>query len=98
MYSDKLAVQFNDVYQKLMIVDVFSIIVGQESLGDVVYRLQERYNGELLFLNRSKSPASMTRVLSLSLNHRLIASASQREIVKSRPPWYPFLSDSSSLI
>ena len=37
VYSDMIAVQFDDVDQTLMSVDVFSIIVGQQSIGDVMY-------------------------------------------------------------
>ena len=33
-----------------MSVDLFLVIVGQESLGDIVDRLHEGYNGELLFI------------------------------------------------
>ena len=45
-----IALQLYDVYQTLVSFDVFLIIVGQEYLGDVVDRLHEGYNGELLFL------------------------------------------------
>ena len=36
MYSNVIAVKFDDVDRKLMSVNVFYIIVGKESLGDVV--------------------------------------------------------------
>ena len=51
MYSNMTAVQFDDVEQKLMRVDVFSIIAGQESLGDGVDLFHKGYNGELLCLD-----------------------------------------------
>ena len=43
-------VQLDDVYRTLVRVDILTIIVGQEFLGDVVDRLNEGYNGELIFL------------------------------------------------
>ena len=36
IYSDVIAVQFDDVNRTLISVDVFSFFLGQESLGDVV--------------------------------------------------------------
>ena len=36
MYSNVISVQLDDVDRTLMSVDVFSVIVGQESLRDVV--------------------------------------------------------------
>ena len=51
VYSDMLAVQLDDVYQTLLSVDIFTIIVHQELLGDVVDQLHEGYNGKILFLD-----------------------------------------------
>ena len=51
MYRDMIAVKLNDVNWTLASVDILSIIVGQESLGDVVDRLHEGYNGEIIFLD-----------------------------------------------
>ena len=51
MYSDMIAVQLDDANQTLMSVDIFSIIVGQESLIDLVDRLHEGYICGLLFID-----------------------------------------------
>ena len=51
-----IAVQLDDVYQTLVIVDILMIIVGKESLGNVVDRLHEGYKGELLFLDSVEIP------------------------------------------
>ena len=51
MNSNMIVVQFYDVDQTLMSANVFSTIVGQQPLGDVVDRLQEGYYGELPFLD-----------------------------------------------
>ena len=36
VYSDMIAVQIDDVYRTLVSVDIFTVIVRQKSLGDVV--------------------------------------------------------------
>ena len=36
VYSDMITVQLDDVYQALVCVDILTIIIRQESLGDVV--------------------------------------------------------------
>ena len=51
MFSHMITVQLDDVYRTLMSIDILMIIVGQESLGDVVDKLHEGYNGKLLFLD-----------------------------------------------
>ena len=45
MYSDMIAVQLDNVNRTLVRVDILSIIIGRESLGDVVDQLYEGYNG-----------------------------------------------------
>ena len=49
MYSKMIAVQFDDVDQALVSVDVFSIIVRQKCFLNVVYQFLEVCDGELLF-------------------------------------------------
>ena len=56
-----VAVHLNDVYRSLVSSYVLTVIVGKESFRDVVDRLHKEKNGELLFLTRLMSPASMTR-------------------------------------
>ena len=51
VYIEMIAVQLDDFYQTLVIVDILKVIVHQEYLGDVLDRLHKGYNGELLFLN-----------------------------------------------
>ena len=46
-----ITVQLDDIYQTLVSVDILTIIVRQESLGDVVDRLHEGYNGGLIFID-----------------------------------------------
>ena len=66
MYSIMIAVQLDDVYQKLVSVYISTIIVVQESLKDVVDQLHEGYNGKTFFFTRSMSPALMTRDFNFS--------------------------------
>ena len=51
VYSDMIAVQLDEVFLTLVSVDILTIIVRQESLGDVMDRLHEEYNGRLLFVD-----------------------------------------------
>ena len=51
-----IAVQLDDVYHTQVCVAILTIIVRQESLGDVVDRLLEGYNGEILFLDYVEVP------------------------------------------
>ena len=51
VYSDMIAVQLNDVYQRLVNLDILKVVVHQELLGDVGYQLHEGYNGDILFLD-----------------------------------------------
>ena len=51
VYSDMIAVQLNDVYQRLVNLDILKVVVHQELLGDVGDQLHEGYNGDILFLD-----------------------------------------------
>ena len=42
-------VQLDEVYRALVSSDVLTVIVGEESFGDVLDRLHEGNDGELLF-------------------------------------------------
>ena len=46
-----VAVKLDDVNRALVSGDVLTVIVRQESFGDVVDRLHKGNNGELLFFN-----------------------------------------------
>ena len=56
MYSNMIHVQLNEVYQTLVSVDILTIIVRQESFGDVVDRIHEGYNVKLLFYRLGRCP------------------------------------------
>ena len=49
VYRDMITVQLDDVYRTLMSGDILTVIVRQESFGDVVDQLHEGYNGEIIF-------------------------------------------------
>ena len=51
VYIKMVAVQLDDVNRALVSSDVVTVIVRQESFGDVVDRIHKGNNGELLLFN-----------------------------------------------
>ena len=46
-----VAVQLDEVYRALVGSDVLTVVIGEESFGDVVDLLHKGNNGKLLFSN-----------------------------------------------
>ena len=51
-----VSVQLNEVYISLVSIDVLTVIVGKEYFRDVVDRLHEENDGEILFFDYVNVP------------------------------------------
>ena len=91
MYSEMVAVQLDEVHRALMSSVVLTVIIGQESFGDVVDGSTKETTVSFFF-QLSLGPLPESRGTSnLVVIQRALVSASLGGTGKPRPPLFPSL-------
>ena len=97
MHGKMIAVQFNDLDQTHMCIDVFSVILYQKYFWNVVDRFHEGYDGKLHFPTMLRSPASMTRDFSFNWHSEMTCDCFSERAWKYSPYFITFSTDISNL-